>query len=148
MYLIHTIVIELYPLYQTLEGPSMYLPTHKATNTMPSIEQWYRSKYVFIDTQSYQTLYSLPNNGRSKYVFIETQSYQTLSSLPNTGRSKYVFIHTQSYQTLSPLSNNGIGLSMHLSTHKAIRLYTLYRAVVNRVYIQLTMFRYKSKDKD
>ena len=45
VYLIHTIVIELYPLYQTLEGPSMYLPTHKATNTMPSIEQWYRSKY-------------------------------------------------------------------------------------------------------
>ena len=58
-----------------------------------------------------------------------------------------IYPHTK-LQTLSPLSNNGIGLSMYLSTHKAIRLYTLYRAMVNRVYIQLTMFRYKSKDKD
>jgi hypothetical protein len=79
---------------------------------------------IFLSTQRYRTLSSLPNTCRSKCVFIHTQSYQTLSPLPNLGWSKCVFINTQSYQTLSPLPNTVKSKCVFFHT-KAIRLYTL-----------------------
>ena len=84
---------------------------------------------IFLSTQRYRTLSSLPNTCRSKCVFIHTQSYQTLSPLPNPGWSKCVCINTQSYQTLSPLPNTVRSKCVFFHT-KAIRLCTLYRAMV------------------
>ena len=73
----------------------------------------------------------MPYSNISLYVYIYTHtSYRTLSSLPNPGRSKYIFIDTQSYRNLSSLPNPG-GLSIYLSTHKAISVYTLYQAMVS-----------------
>ena len=121
--------IELYPLYQILDGLSVYLFSHKAFKHYPL----YRtleglSAGVSTHTQSYQSLSSLPNTGRSKCsVSTHTQSYQSLSSLPNNYRSKYEFINTQIYQTLYSLPSNGI------SNRQVTRVYI----------IQLTIFESK-----
>ena len=72
----------------------------------------------------------MPYSNISLYVCISPHtSYQTLSHQPNPGRSKYVFIDTQSNQTLSSPTNT-VGISGYLSTHNAIKLYTLYIAMV------------------
>ena len=91
-----------------------------------------RQKYVFIDTQSYQTLsHPLPNTGRSKCESIHTQGYQTLSSLLSTCRSKCAFIYTQGYQTLYSLPLAMVVL--------IVRKQSLYST---------NILRYKGTDKD
>ena len=51
--------------------------------------------------------------------------------MPYSNISLYVLFYTHTnYRTLSSLPNPG-GLSIYLSTHKAISVYTLYQAMVS-----------------
>ena len=128
---------------------SVYLSIHKLSNSILSTEPSFRSKNVFIDTQIYHTLslyrsmvsLSVNLSTHKAIKLYPTQSYQTLyyTKLSNSILHKAIKLYpTQRYQTLSytKLSNSilsnkqGSCLTMYLLTHKAIRLYSLYRAMV------------------
>ena len=63
------------------------------------------------------------------YKTLNNQQYLCNKSLTPICLYKYIFIHTQDIE-LYPLYRKMVGLSVYLSTHKAIKLYPLYRTLV------------------
>ena len=84
--------------------------------------------YIYPHT-SYQTLSSLPNPGRSKYLFIDTQVIK-LYPLNRTLVGLSMYLSTHNAIKHYPLFRKLVGLCVNLSTHKAINLYPLYRTMV------------------
>ncbi len=96
-------------------------------------------KSVSQSTHNAIKLYPSTEPGRFKYVFIETQSFQTLSPLPNLVRLS-MYLSTNKAIKLYPLYRTQVGVRVYLSTHKAIKFYPLYRTLVG-----LSMYLSKRK---